>query len=162
MAGLTRTKFDEPRGLARLFTAYLACLLAAMGALLIAVIASAIIDSTDLCAVDDPLGLCQPVFVGASGAVAFWVLLAVMAKLLALGVATALWITLLDVVLVQMVIQTGQFTWFAFGVIIPGLVVVMLWSPSGRSSTCIRAVRGLVGTLIFAQLVVWIIQFWRG
>jgi hypothetical protein len=161
MTRLIRRGADEPTGVARLTFSYLASVLAVVGAVLVAVIASPIISSSGLCAVD-PTELCQPILVGGVGIVSYFALTLLAAWLFALGVVWSGWIVLVDLVALELFVQTSFFRWLALGLIAPAVAAVATATWSDGVASGVRVARRVTAGVLTLQLAAWLVIFLVG
>jgi hypothetical protein len=154
---LARSGIREPRGPERLTFGYLACLLAALAAGLVALAASPIVQATGACADDPTEGLCQPFVVGGVASVAFWGLLFLVGWLFALGGAWAGWIVVVDLLAFQLVVATNQVWLVVLAVVAPAIAAVLTVpaTPERPTRPWAKAVLPVVAGLTVAELAVW-------
>jgi hypothetical protein len=142
---------------ARLAYSYLGALLAAVAAGLIGVVGYGVAGATPICR-DDLVGWCQPVVTAGVVLVGLCAALFLAGYVVRLGWLWASWAVVLTLVVVQGVVETGNFALVAAWLGVPALVVLPSFERPDRALARVARVARLVALLaLLAQFVVWFV-----
>jgi hypothetical protein len=142
---------------ARLAYSYLGALLAAVAAGLVGLVGYAVAGATPACR-GDLVGWCQPVVTAAVVLVGLCAALFLAGHLVGLGWLWASWAVALTLVLVQVVVETGDFAWAAAWLGVPALAVLPSFERPDRAIGRVAQVVRLVAlAAALGQFVVWFV-----
>ncbi|MCL2470684.1 MAG: hypothetical protein FWF25_02940 [Propionibacteriaceae bacterium] len=148
---------ETPWGAARFTYSYLAVVLAALVAGVLALIVNPVVKVAPVCR-NDQLGFCQPIVTALVSVVIFFLLLFVVAYVLRLGWQWAAWCVALTLVLGEVVVQASNLTVIWFVMFIPALASAISFERPNRDTARWMVLARIVAlAVVVVQFVIWMI-----